>query len=428
MTLRPYQADAADFLAGNDRAMVLAKVGGGKTLIALSAIAQRPDVRKWLVLAPLRVCEEVWQQENAKWRLGIDMGIATGSPAYRRVEMDKPYDVVVTNYDNIQTITDLYGFDGVIFDELTRVKNPSGKRFKHLEKLIEHIPVRWGLTGSFTSNGLEDVFGQCKIVDKSLLGRAKGAFIQQYFHVVNRDWAQYEPRPGALELVMERIKPSTYLLENKDYADTLPPLHVVPVACELLTRLPYDNMKRTFVAVFGVADITAVSAAAASQKLQQMASGFAYDVHGTGHWFSEHKFKRLQELLEENQQENTIIFYNYKEELDELKRRYPTLETMDSKDAVSRWNAGKIRLLALHPKSAGHGLNLQFGGSTVVFLTLPWSLELYEQAIGRLHRSGQTKAVWVYHLSTTNTIDERILASLQDKRSVSDIAIEELRS
>lgn len=427
--LRPYQRDAAMHLASRDRAMVLAKVGGGKTLIALTAMMMRQDVQKWLVLAPKRVCNEVWQQECAKWGLPIELRVATGDPRQRALAFKYGTDAVVTNYDNIQTLPDLSEFEGVIFDELTRLKDPSGKRFKDLYKMIDHIDVRWGLTGSFTSNGLEDVFGQCKIVDQSLLGRTKGAFIQQHFVTINRDWGQYEPRPGALEAVMEKIKPATYLLENKDYADTLPPLHVVRVVCTLPDRKPYEAMKKHYVAEFAGQDITAVNAAAASQKLSQMASGFAYyGATGEAVWHSKHKFDRLEELLAENQRENTIIVFNFKEELAELKRQYPHIETMDDKDVVARWNSGSVQLLALHPKSAGHGLNLQFGGSSMVFLSLPWSLELYEQTIGRLHRSGQTKPVWVYAIMAERTIDERIWTALSDKRSVSDAAIAELRA
>ena len=425
--LRPYQADAVDFLAKRNRGLVLAKVGAGKTLIALTAMLRRTDVNRWLVLAPKRVCEEVWRQERDKWGLRVSMAIATGNAAQRERAFATDARIVVTNYDAIHTLPDLTDFDGVVFDELTRLKDPGGKRYKKLEKAIADLPVRWGLTGSFTSNGLEDVFGQCKIVDQSLLGRTKGAFIQQYFYVVNRDWGLYEPRPGALAQVMERIKPATYLLENKDYADTLPPLHVVHLPCTLTSRRPYDDMKRHYITEFANGEeVSALSAGVASQKLCQMASGFVYN-SGTPIWFSLHKFDRLDELLDENQQENTLIVYTFKEELAELKRRYPHLKEIYDPNAVSDWNAGKIKLLAIHPMSAGHGLNLQYGGASMVFLSLPWSLELYEQVIGRLHRGGQTRPVWIYALITGGTIDERIWAALQEKRSVSDAAIEELR-
>jgi len=144
-------------------------------------------------------------------------------------------------------------------------------------------------------------------------------------------------------------------------------------------------------------------------------------------WFSAHKFDRLQELLDENQHANTILVYQYQEELAELKRRFSVV-TLDDDRAIERWNDGKVRLLAVHPKSAGHGLNLQFGGCHMVFLSLPWSLELYEQTVGRLHRSGQAHVVWVYVMMTNKTVDEKIWAALHDKRAISDIAMEELCS
>jgi SNF2 family DNA or RNA helicase len=335
---------------------------------------------------------------------------------------------VVINYDNLDKLEDLTGFDGIVFDELTRLKNPSGKRFKALEKLLEPIRVRWGLTGSFTSNGLEDVFGQCKIINQALLGRAKGAFLQQYFHCINRDFGQWTPAPCALEQVMARIKPATFVLDPGDYKDKLPPCHVVEARVQFADRKPYEKMKRDYVVKFGSDQVIAQNAASVTTKLQQMASGFIYnrEAGNASIWFSGHKFDRLEELLDENQRANTIVFYTFQEELAELRRRFPHLQTLDDDNAISRWNEGKIELLAAHPKSAQYGLNLQFGGNIMVFLSLPWSLVDFEQAIGRLHRSGQTRAVWVYLMITEKSIDERILAGLHQKRSVSDLAMDEL--
>lgn len=430
MKLRPYQEDAADFLYAHDRAMILASVGAGKTAIALTAMADMVKdghVRRWLVLAPKRVAKEVWPEEQLKWAEGLTMGVALGTPANRCRVLQSDVDIVVTNYDNIQTLHDYYmkRFDGIVFDELTRLKNPSGKRFKALEKKIQHIDIRWGLTGSFTSNGLEDVFGQCKVISHDILGRAKGAFMQQYFHLVNKDFNEWAPRKGAYPQVMERVKPYTYLLDNAEYRDKLPPLNIVEVDVEMDLE-PYIKMKREFVTELEGQVITAVSAGAVSQKLRQMSSGFAYnDDEAT--WFSSHKFDRLDEILEENQHAPTIIFYNFIEELEELKRRYPYIETLDTPGIVAAFNEGSIPLLAAHPASAGHGLNLQGTAHHMVFLSLPWSLELYEQAIGRLHRGGQRHSVWVYLLLTVGTIDQRVVSALRDKRSLSDIAVEELK-
>ena len=444
MKLRDYQEKAADFLYEHDRAMILAPVGAGKTAITLTAMSDMLRcgiVKRWLVLAPKRVCTDVWPVEQPKWASEMPLAVAVGTPAQRLHALMSDMPVVVTNYDNIQWLaTQDLNFDGIVFDELTRLKNSSGLRFKALSKVIDKIKVRWGLTGSFTSNGLEDVFGQCKIVDQSLLGRAKGAFMQQYFVLVNKDFGEWAPRVGSLEAVMKQIKPATFLLDAGEYKDKLPPCHVVEMKCDLDDRAPYEKMKKDFVVEFGTEQITAVNAGVVTGKLQQMSSGFVYNtettasdtpgkfnVSNTPLWFSYHKFDLLDELIEENQHANTIIVYNYVEELAELKRRYPHAQTINDTKAIERWNEGKIELLLIHPKSAGHGLNLQHGGCKMVFVSLPWSLELYEQTVGRLHRSGQTHDVWVYLLMANKTIDERIWGALKDKRAVSDIALEELK-
>lgn len=445
MQLRPYQDEAADFLYERDRAMILAPVGAGKTAITLASICdmiRHKVAKRWLVLAPKRVCTDVWPVEARKWAVGLRVACAVGTPKQRTDAFNSNADIVVINYDNIGWLAeqDLSDFDGIVFDELTKLKNPSGTRFKALHKVIDQFKIRWGLTGSFTSNGLEDVFGQCKIVDEKLLGRAKGAFLQQYFVCMNRDFGQWAPRPGALSLVMQRIKPATFVLEPGEYKDKLPPCHVVELRSQLDDRKPYEKMKKDFVVQFPTAEILAANAAAVTSKLQQMASGFVYDssrvasdVPGqftsskTAVWFSRHKFDRLDELLEENQHANTLIVYQFQEEVAELRRRYPRLATLDDDRAIERWNAGQIELLAVHPKSAGHGLNLQFGGCHMVFLSLPWSLELYEQTVGRLHRSGQVRDVWVYILLAEKTVDEKIWAALHDKRAISDIAMEALK-
>ena len=426
LTLRPYQEQAADFLYEHDRAMILAPVGAGKTAITLTAMRDMirdGHVRRFLVVAPLRVATSVWPAEQPKWAPGLQLRVAVGTPQQRLTALQYWCEIVVTNYDNLQWLAeqDLSTFDGVVFDELTRLKNPSGARFKALAKVLD-CPIRWGLTGSFTSNGLEDVFGQCKIIDQSLLGRSKGAFQQQYFYLVNREYGDWQPRPGALEQVMTKIKPATFVLEPGEYKDKLPPMHTVEVRLDLPDRKPYDEMKKDFVTRFPDATAVAVNAAVVTQKLQQMAAGFVYTPEPV--WFSSHKFDRLEELLAENQQANTIVFYNFVEELSELKRRFPYARTVDSLDD---WNAGRVRLLCLHPKSAGHGLNLQHGGHHIVWLSLPWSLELFEQANGRLHRSGQTRDVWCYVMIANQTVDEKIWRALHDKRGVSDIAMESLK-
>jgi SNF2 family DNA or RNA helicase len=444
LTLRPYQEEAANFLFERDRAMILAPVGAGKTAITLTAMTEliaEGYVERWLVLAPKRVCTDVWPIEQLKWAPDFDIAVALGTPKQRAEAFKSDARIVVTNYDNIQSLPDCSDFDGIVFDELTRLKNPGGKRFKELLKVIDNFKFRWGLTGSFTSNGLEDVFGQCKIVDQSLLGRSKGAFLQRYFVCINRDFGEWAPRKGALEQVMDAIRPATFVLEPGVYADKLPPLHTVEMRCDMADRKPYEKMKRDFMLELGVDAVIAANAGAVTNKLQQMASGFVYNNKTTASdtpgkfnttqeaiWFGTHKFDMLEEIWEENQRAPTIVVYNYQEELAELKRRFPKAQTIDDSHAINRWNLGQISMLLIHPKSAGHGLNLQYGGNKIVFVSLPWSLELYEQTVGRLHRGGQTKEVWCYLLICNKTIDERIWGALQDKRAISDIALEELKA
>lgn len=427
-SLRPYQNQAADFLFETDRAMVLAPVGAGKTALTLVAIRDMiadGHAKRVLVIAPKRVCLSVWPVECPKWTPNLKLSVAVGTAKQRQAALQADTHIVVANYDTLQWLaTQKLNFDIIVFDELTRLKNPSGARFKALAKVIDKIPIRWGLTGSFTSNGLEDVFGQCKIIDQRLLGRSKGAFLQQYFFCLNQEYMQWEPYKDAIEQVMQRIKPATFVLDPGDYKDKLPPLHQVEVYCDM-DMTAYEIMKRDFILQFEDDAAIAANAAVVTSKLQQIASGFVYAEKPK--WISHHKFDRLDELLDENQHANTIIAYGYREELDELKRRYPQAKTLDDENAVENWNAGKIPLLLVHPKSAGHGLNLQHGGCHIVFLSLPWSLELYEQTVGRLHRSGQRHDVWCYVFLTTGTVDERIWGALHDKRSISDVALEALK-
>jgi hypothetical protein len=224
---------------------------------------------------------------------------------------------------------------------------------------------------------------------------------------------------------MARIKPWTYVLEPVDYKDTLPPLHTVEVPLTMPMQV-YNDMKRHYMIETRDTVISAATAAAVTTKLQQIAAGFAYSNYGDTLNISTHKLDALENIFDENQKAPTLVWYQFKAQLAALKARFPRCEELVNSDTIDRWNAGLIPMLAVHPASAGHGLNLQ-GQSRMVWLSLPWSLELYEQAIGRLHRSGQRHDVWNYVLLTQKTVDETIFTALQNKRSVSDIAMECLK-
>lgn len=424
--LRPYQQEAADFLHANDRAMMLAPVGAGKTATALTAVQRNPAW--WLVVAPLRVATSVWPAEAARWAPDLKVAVACGTPAQRKAALASGAGVIVTNYDNLQWLAEQgLTFDGVVFDELTRLKNPSGKRFKAVAKMVEHIPVRWGLTGSFTSNGLEDVFGQCKIIDQRMLGRTKGAFQQVYFtQHLRGNYVELEARPGALEEVMRKIKPWTYVLDPGGYVGSLPPLHTVEVPVQMKMD-DYEKMRKDFVLQFPDAEIVAANAAVVTQKLQQLAAGFIYSDTMGEVWQSAHKVEAVQDIIEENQRAPTIVWYQYIAERERLHAALPGAVDVRERGAIDAWNAGKVPVLLAHPASAGHGLNLQHGGCHMIWMSLPWSLELYEQAVGRLHRSGQKHAVWNYVILTDKTVDQKIWLALRDKRSLAQIALDALK-
>lgn len=321
MQLRPYQEQGARFLLANPRSMVLAPMGSGKTAMTLTAMHQS-DARRFLVLAPKRVATDVWPQEFLTWWRGdlTDLAVCHGTPSQRAAALASGARVTVCNYDNLQWLCeqDLSSFDAVVFDELTKLKNSSGVRFKALYKVIDLFRIRWGLTGTFTSNGLEDVFGQCKIIDINLLGKHKTKYLNEYFYCVNRDYNDWVPVPGALEQVMARIKPATFVLEGYD---GLPQLHKVRVPCAMPNRTDYDEMVKHAVLAVDDFTITAETAAAQVQKCQQISSGFLYG-EGQTFWLSSHKFDRLDELLEENQYASTMLVYNFDAERAELKRRY----------------------------------------------------------------------------------------------------------
>jgi SNF2 family DNA or RNA helicase len=384
------------------------------------------------VLAPLRVCNEVWVQERDKWGIPVTMEVATGMESQRLKAIHGSAQIVVMNYEQIVWLTkQKHNFNGLVCDELTRLKDSSGKRFKALIKKIDCFKVRYGMTGSFTSNGLEDVFGQCKVIDQTLLGRYKTAFLDEYFVLTNPEYHAYSPRPESLDKVMKRIKGSTFVLENAVYKDKLPPLHTVFLDCEMSIqgKSSYKEMKKEHALTFDSKEVIAKNAAVVNSKLQQGASGFYYanGKEQVAVWVSHHKFDRLKELLEENQRDPTLVFYMFDAERQELLKRYPHAQTLDDHDAVNRWNRGEIELLIAHPKSASHGLNLQEYGNKIVFMSLPYSMDLFEQAVARVHRGGQKREVWCYIMQTKNTLEAGIWDVLVNKKDFSELAIEALK-
>jgi hypothetical protein len=304
--------------------------------------------------------------------------------------------------------------------------------------------VRWGLTGSFTTNGLKDVFGQCDIIDRAILGLNKTAFLNRFFIPINPKFEQWAPRATALEEIMALIRPRVYTMDAEEYRNNLPPLYVNTYGIPFNDPKPYQKLIRDYRTQFGGSTVSAATAGVLAGKLQQLAIGAAYpdeahDAHTQADpnapptprvaaWHDTGKLDLVEDIIAENQGAPTIVVYWYRFELDALMKRFPNAQTIHDRDVVERWNRGEIPVLLLHSAGSGHGLNLQYGGRFMIWTTLPWSAELWEQTIGRLHRGGQKHPVYVYVILRTGTVEARIREALNTRQSVSSLALEALLS
>ena len=426
LKLRPYQDAAATFAYERDYSLILAPVGAGKTAAALTVIREliRDDeINKLLVIAPLRVCRLVWPREAKLWAPELSVVVCTGSAKERTSALKAKADVVVANYDIMEWLCeqDLKGFDGLLLDELTKLKRPGGVRFKALLKKRNQFKWTAGLTASFTSQGLEDTFGQVMIIDNGkTFGKDRGKFEQDYFYRLDDLGRKLEPKPGALQAVLDKIKHFAYVLEPGTYTDTLPPLvtNIVTVELPPAAREAYKTMAANYV-LDGVA---AGSEGVLVGKLAQLSAGFLYRENERPRWYHNEKPNALADLLEELAGDPALIIYRYQEEKELIQEWYPGTPCLTdvkgnaAETLIDQWNAGKVPRLLLHPLSGGHGLNLQDGGANIIWTSLDWSFENYEQVIGRLHRSGQKRTVYNHILFAVDTIDADIWAALQAHR------------
>lgn len=438
--LHAYQRQAVQFIHDRRRCALFLDLGLGKTVSSLTAVADLIDgfmVQRVLVVAPLRVANSVWHKEAANWAHleHLTFGICTGSVKQRTDALEKGADVTVVNRENVQWLVDLYKkkwpFDCVIIDESSSFKNPSAKRFKALKRVLPLTEYMVLLTGTPSPNSLMDLWAQIYLVDNgATLGRTMTAFKQKYFE---SDFMGYKwsPREGSADKIHQLIKPHCLSMSAADYLE-------LPERIELteLVQLPaktlkaYRDFERTLLAELDTGEeIEAVSAAALANKLLQWCNGATY-TDDQGNWAEIHtaKLDALAELVEQNEGENMLIAYNYKTDLHRLQQRFPDAVVLDKDPAtIDSWNAGQIKLLLAHPASAGHGLNLQQGGSLCVWFGLNWSLELYQQFNARLHRQGQTKPVRIIHLVAEGCIDERVVQVLEDKDSVQSSLLKALK-
>jgi hypothetical protein len=405
--------------------MLFARMGTGKTLCNLMAmrdLLQDKAVKRFMVAAPLRVVNTVWRQEAKKWDIPLRFGIFTGDE-----KSVKPSDnVVLVNYENLPTIlkTD-HNCDGLVMDELSKLRNPTGV----WQKAVRKGPFRWrsGATGTPAPNGLLGIYGMCHAVGLGhLVGRNFDKWKRQYFFPTDFNEYNWSPFPNTEADLARLIAPYTYVLENN--AVQLPPIVRPPINLELPgdLRAIYERMRAT--SVLTDMDILASSNGVLRNKLRQIASGFIYDNKGQPVSLSQWRLNVLSGIVDEQNGEPIIIAYEYREQLAMLQRRWPKVPYLgggskDDDNTLKKWNNRELPILFLHPASAGHGLNMQDGGNSIVWWNIPDDLELYDQTIARLVRRGQTSSsVYSYEPVALNTIE----VAMRDRAIAKDSAQQSL--
>jgi len=415
----------------------------GKTVITLTAIEKLVrdyfDVVKVLVIAPLEPAKETWPAELKKWDHLKDLtaSLVIGPEKERRAALAAEAEIYIINRENVPWLVDLYRqrwpFDMVVIDELSSFKSSKAVRFRELKKVRRHIRRIIGLTGTPSSNGLLDLWAQVYLLDfgKSL-GRTITGYREEYFLPDKRNATtifSWKPKAGAEEEIYKRLDGLCISMKSSDHLqlpDRLPIQHEVRLAPGVMKQ--YRQLERDMLLPFADGDIDAGTAGILTNKLLQLCGGSVYDENGGVKEFHDAKLKKLEQLIEEANGQPVLVFYAYKHERDRILKRFPEAVDIKTEGAVTRWNAGEIPILLAHPASAGHGLNLQFGGHIAIWYNLTWSLELYQQANKRLHRPGQTETVLIHHILIAGAIDVYILRLvLAGKERVQDGLIEALK-
>lgn len=417
----------------------------GKTVVTLTAIAEllhdRFETARVLVIAPLRVAETTWVSEVAKWEHTRYLRIAKvlGTARQRVAALNARADIWVISRDLVGWLVEHCGknwpFDMVVIDELSSFKSSKSRRFRALRKVRPLIKRIVGLTGTPRPNGLIDLWAQVYLADQGQrLGRTLTEYRDRYFvpgrrdpkrHVVY-DWI---PKPGAEEAIYAKLSDLCVSMSAGDWLDMPERIdRTVAVRLPEEARERYRTLERELLLPFADANVVANSAATLSNKLLQLANGAVYDDEGGVQLIHDAKLDALADLIEAANGKPMLVFYWYQHDATRLKQRFPHARTLDDPAAIAEWNAGEIPLLLAHPASAGHGLNLQAGGHTAVWFSLTWSLELYQQANGRLHRQGQTERVVVNHLIAEGTIDEDVMRVLEGKAAGQEALLEAVKA
>lgn len=437
-----YQKYATDFIERNSIAALLLDMGLGKTSITLTAINNLLfdyfDAHRVLVIAPLRVAKNTWPEEIEKWSHLSDLkySVVVGTEKERTSALKENADIYIINRENIPWLVEKsklpFDFDMVVIDELSSFKNYSSKRFKSLMKVRPKVKRIIGLTGTPSSNGLMDLFAEFKILDMGVrLGRFIGQYRNAYFTPDKMNGPivySYKPLPSAEKIIYEKISDITISMKATDHLK-MPKL----IECETVVQMSekekksYTTLKKELVLSIPDGEITAANAASLSNKLSQMANGAIYLEDKEFVTIHDRKLDALEDLIESANGKPLLVAYWFKHDLERIKERFEVREIKTSED-IKDWNDGKIPVAVIHPASAGHGLNLQSGGATLVWFGLTWSLELYQQTNARLYRQGQNDTVVIHHIITKGTIDEDILKALKRKDKTQSSLIDAVKA
>ncbi|MGJ9482422.1 SNF2-related protein [Actinotignum sp. GS-2025e] len=434
-----YQAQATAFIETHPQAAILLGMGLGKTVITLTAIwnllLDSFFIRRVLIIAPLRVARDTWPAEVAKWDhlAGLTIAIAVGTKTERLDALARNAMVTVINRENVPWLVKQLGgawpFDMVVIDELSSFKNHRAQRFKALAAVRPKITRIVGLTGTPASNGLMDLWAEFRLLDE---GQRLGRFISHYRHrwfvPDKRNGMQvftYKPLPGAEDEIYAAIGDMTLSMRTTDHLQ-LPELTVTttPVVLDGKERALYERLRDEMVLDLDGQVVDAANAAALSGKLLQLASGAIYDANGDVIQVHDRKLDALEDLVEAANGQPLLVAYWYRHDLQRITERFSQARELRTSADIEAWNAREIPLALIHPASAGHGLNLQAGGSLLVWFSLTWSLELYQQTNARLYRQGQSEPVTITHLATTNTLDEAVLTALESKDDIQSALID----
>lgn len=436
--LHDYQNRAVAFIKDKRRSFLMLEMGLGKTISTLTAITdllQTKSIRKVLVIAPLRVANSVWVQESRKWQHTKHLVIhrVIGDQKNRLKALHHDSEVYVINRENVQWLVTHYGkkwpFDMVIVDESSSFKNATSQRFKAMKKILPFVEYMVLLTGTPSPNGLLDLWSQCYLVDYgNSLGRTMSTYKQRFFE---QDYMGYSftPRKGAQESIHTLMQPYTLSMQTADYLelpDRIDLIEEIELEPKVLTA--YKLFERNLFIEFEGHQVEAINAAVLANKLLQYCNGAMY-VDEYKNWGELHtaKLDALAELIEQND-ENILVAYNYRSDLERLQARFPDAVRLDKRDeTIQAWNRGEIKLLLAHPQSAGHGINLYEGGCMTIWFSLCWSLEYYQQFNARLHRQGQTKPVRIVHLVVKDGIDERVMRVINEKDATQNRLLSALR-